>query len=58
MFVCPLYYAQCLKLVNDVAAITRFYLDKLLYGDDSLDYEANCKLFKAADEFICDSGRL
>ena len=54
---CPLYYTNRLKLMQIVSQFSHFNLDILLYGDDNLELEDNCKIFEAVQQYIIDSER-
>ena len=54
---CPLYHEGRLKLMNHVNRFSTFELDILLFGDNNLDVETNCKIFQAVHEYITDSKR-
>ena len=54
---CPLYHTHRVKLQNIVSAISRCTVKILLYGDKNLNFEQNCIIFKAVQDYITDSGR-
>ena len=56
-FHCPLYHQCRLKLMQYVNIHSTFKLNTLLYGDDNLDIETNCKIFQAVHDFIKESKR-
>ena len=54
---CPLYATERNKMMNIVNTVSSFSLNVLLYGDDNLDLELNCVIFKAVHDYIVDTGR-
>ena len=56
-FHCPLYHDCRLKLMNSVIRFSNVELNILLYGDDDLDLETNCKIFQAVHDYITESKR-
>ena len=56
-FQCPMYFVQRQELANTIRQLTSFTINVLLYGDESLDNNANQDIFAAVHKFIQDSGR-
>ena len=56
-FDCPLYNIERLQMTNVVGQITDLTLHTLLHGNINLDFDRNCIVFEAVQNFILKSGR-
>ena len=56
-FDCPLYNIERLQMTNVVGQITDLTLHTLLHGNINLDFDRNCIVFEAVQNFIVKSGR-